>query len=124
MLDRFWSWTHESVIDARDVSAVYVKLTYVFRSGKTPEEVQYFLQMRWLLRIQFRNSSVYMLVAVVRIVARSCDPNTRLPPPGQASTLLAVEGEDQLFAREFGGAGASSANAGVISAAIMSEAVQ
>ena len=26
---------------ARDVSVVYVKLTYVFRPGKTPEEVQY-----------------------------------------------------------------------------------
>ena len=74
-----------------------------------------------------------MRVAVVRIVARSCDPNTRLPPPGQVSTLLADEGEHQLFAsiktrfkhaREFGGADASSANAGVISAAIMSEAVR
>ena len=119
---------------ARDVSAVYVKLTYVFRPGKTPEEVQFvfFLQMRWHLRVQFGNSSVYMPVAVVRIVARSCDPNTRLPPPGQVSTLLAVEEEDQLFAsintrfkhaRELGGAGASSANAGVIFAAIMSEAV-
>ena len=61
-----------------------------------------------------------MLVAVVQVVARSCDPNTRLPPQGQASTLIAVEGADQLLC----GADASSANAGVISAAIMSEAVQ
>ena len=111
-----------------------VKLTNVFRPGKTPDEVQYYLQMRQLLRIQFRISSVYMPVAVVRIVARSSDPNTRLPPPGQVSTLFADEGEDQLFASdrhplqiralEFGGADASSANAGVISASTIGEAVQ
>ena len=37
------SATHEVSLYARDVSAVYVKLTNVFRLGKTSEEAQYYL---------------------------------------------------------------------------------